>query len=480
MKSKPLVLLLGLFLFLAQNISNNTVFAAAASDSTVFSQGNYSIERRLDAANEWIYTLSDKETGSSCAIYQRGANCKSFIVALHGIQYSLIYNQYGMFRMMPWPNRTKGGKFTDSRGISQDLFTKDASGASMAENDGAGNAIHGMVRNRLWSVEEAGADSEGVFIRCYFDTDGFPVISGIFGAFRDFSVYRLKGNRLMVDSYVRNKGARAFDNCGWGFHPFFNAPALPLSGTQKGSKARCSLLLPALKIALVDNTKIPTGALQSVSSFNNGAFDFTKLKSINNVNMDTYFTDLSPEAGAGYTRTVLIDFGNRVRLQCLGSYPGYPWMVIYNPNGSSYICIEHQTEEVNGLNTKQNQISIPPDSVCTARRIQLIADDDTTTAPPTTAVSGPRKTNGSMPDNPPAQILILGKKVAFKAAPFDRPLDCVLYTVQGKRAAVLESGTSNGTVSWNLRNGAGTRVSSGVYIVKLRTGRTAVAQALLL
>jgi hypothetical protein len=110
------------------------------------------------------------------------------------------------------------------------------------------------------------------------------------------------------------------------------------------------------------------------------------LKKLSTVTVDNFFTGLKPLPDIGYTRSLLIDFGNRVRLQMLGQFPFYSWMVMYTPSGM--VCIEHQTEEVNGLNTKQRLIRIAANATSPKGRVIVVADDDTTTAyNPVTAIS---------------------------------------------------------------------------------------------
>jgi galactose mutarotase-like enzyme len=348
----------------------NNVFSSNCADTIVLSQNGYVVTKNADA-NGWIYKLSDTIAKTYIEVYQKGATIKKFIAYLNGIRYSIYSESNGVPKMMPWPNRTAGGKFTDSNGIVYDLFTQPI----MTQNDGAGNAIHGMVSERPWQVAEVGVDFEGVYIKCFFDTQGWPVISGIFGEFRDYSVYHLKGNILIFDAYTENKSNKTFWNCGWGWHPWINAPLVPLDGTQKGTRDRCYLYMPADSIAMVNSTKIPTGEIRDVYSYNNGYFNFNTPKALSSVNVDNFFTGLKPLQGTGYTRTVLIDYGNRVRIQYFGQYPFYPWMVIYTP--SNRVCIEHQTEEVNGLNTKQNLISIPPYSLSPKGRVIVVVDSDT-------------------------------------------------------------------------------------------------------
>lgn len=355
--------------------------AQATADSVVFSQGAFSVSRRNGPDGRWICTLKDGTT-SYAEVHQEGANLRTWVATVDGIPYS-VFNDLGNPKLMPWPNRTKGGRFLDAGGVERNLMVRDGQGRLLTTDDGKGNALHGMVQHRLWTVEEAGADAEGVFLRCYFDTEGFPAISALFGAFRDYTVFRLKGGRLIFDSYTQNKGEQAFRNCGWGWHPWINAPLIPRTGAQKGSRSRCSLLMPARSVALVDGALIPTGENRDVATQEGGRFDFTRMRSLAGQNYDHYFTDLQADpATPGYTRSVLVDFGNKVRVNYFAQFPFYPWMVIYLPGSPNVICIEHQTEEVNGLNTKRNLINISAGGRSPVGRVMVTVDGDTTLAMP--------------------------------------------------------------------------------------------------
>ncbi|HKP97838.1 MAG TPA: hypothetical protein VJ385_19025 [Fibrobacteria bacterium] len=361
---------------------------ARAADSLVFNQDGFTVLKRT-SGSDWTYVLTDTRAGTSLQVGQVGANIGKFIAKVNGIPYSVLHGE-GNWKLMPWPNRTKGGKFTDAKGAVRDLMITDNQGTLLTSREGNGNALHGMVKDRRWSVESFGADAEGVYLQCYFDTQGFASLEALFGAFRDHTVYRLKGNRLIIDAFTDNKSDQPFENCGWGFHPFFNAPLVPQQGAQKGSRARCALTIPAKTVALTDGAKIPIGS-EPVAAHAGGRFDFTKLRSADRNDVDHYFTDLSEESGSGYTRSALIDYGNAVRVQILGQYPFYPWMVAYIP-GREFLCIEPMTEETNGLNTKQHLIRIPARSRSPVGRILMEVDGDTTLSfkAPTALREGPR------------------------------------------------------------------------------------------
>lgn len=360
----PIYLLIGIF----------AVTWLQAQGQTVFSKGTYEITRRQDG-DEWVYTLYDNHAGSYIEVRQRGGLISKFVAAVNETQYAIFKEGRGNPKMMPWPNRVEGGKFTDSDGNTRNLLD-----AGITGNDGQGNAIHGVVQDKMWEVEEYGAGEEGVYIRCFFDAGDYSSIRDIFGSFQDYSVYTLKGNTLLIDSYTRNTSDTEFDNCGWGWHPWINAPVVPLDAPQQSSKDQCSLLMPAGSVAEIDDRKIPTGKLLNVESHDEGFYNFRNLRSVGGIDVDHFFTNLTPEPDLNYTRTVFIDYGNKVRVQFFGEYPIYPWMVIFISTRwmNDFVCIEHQTEEVNGLNTKQHLIRIPAQETGPKARIMVCADGDTT------------------------------------------------------------------------------------------------------
>jgi galactose mutarotase-like enzyme len=446
--------------------ANADILYAATADSIVFSHGTYVVSKRTDG-NGWIYHCADTAGQTYFEVFQTGGMIKKFVAFVHGVHYSVFNESNGMPKMMPWPNRTALGKFTDDSGAVQNLLAAPL----MTQSDGLGNAIHGMVSGRPWQVDSAGADSEGVFLRCFFDTQGWPVISGIFGEFRDYTVYHLRANALIIDAYTQNNGDGVFSNCGWGFHPWINAPLVPLEGSQRGSRARCSLLMPADSIAIVNSAKIPTGEMQSVASYQAGYFDFNSLKTLSTVTVDNFFTGLTPLPDIPYTRSLVIDFGNKVRLQVFGQYPFYPWMVIYTP--ANMVCVEHQTEEVNGLNTKQRLIGIPAHGQSAHGRTMFVADDDTTEVyKPTVALRGISIPLTSMTKGK-NQVFFSGSSVRVETGKSVSTVSCAVYTPNGKLVALFSRNFGRGgnhSIFWDKKDSAGRSAVRGAYIAVVKVG----------
>jgi galactose mutarotase-like enzyme len=234
-----------------------------------------------------------------------------------------------------------------------------------------------MVRNRPWEVEAIGVDKGGVYITCFFDTQNYHGIIGHFGWFRDYTEYQLKGNRLTIRAWTRNTSRKyTLANIGWGFHPWGNAPVLPLAGEQRGERRQCRILIPATQVALINEKRIPTGELRDVREYAAGAFDFSTLRQIPDAEVDHYYTGIIPVEGKPFSRSVLIDPVNKVRVQYFADYPFYPWMVLYIPQGENVACIEHQTQEVNALNTRKGLMRIYSGARSAIGRIDISVDND--------------------------------------------------------------------------------------------------------
>lgn len=438
-----------------------------AQDLTVFSSGPYKITRRT-TNGEWVYTLRDTAMGSLIEIWQRGARLDKFAATVNGIQYDLLWAGGNNWKMMPWPNRTANGRFTDEKGTTYDLL---ASGNT--ENDGVGNAIHGVVKNKMYTDEKYGLDDDGVYILCSYDTYGNSAINNIFGRFKDFSMYHLKGNVLIIDGYVTNLGTDVFENCGWGWHPQYNAPFKPVNSAQLSTKARCWFKMPADSVATVNSKMIPNG-MAYVGTFLSGQLDFRPGKQFAGIFIDHYFTALKPEPGlrdqkgSEYVRMALIDRGNKVRVQYFGEYPIQPWITIHTTTTEPFLNPEYQTMEVNGLNTKRNLIRVLPDSTSPKARIYVCADNDTTfdtyTPPFTTtkaAVWSSRIQNRGFRVDKTCRGLMIR---------FESPQDYIIemYDIKGRIAAKTSGWGADAVVKTN---------ATGTYVIKVRGTTSEMARA---
>jgi hypothetical protein len=106
-------------------------------------------------------------------------------------------------------------------------------------------------------------------------------------------------------------------------------------------------------------------------------------------------------------------------------------MVMYTP--SSMVCIEHQTEEVNGLNTKQRLIRIAANATSQKGRVIVVADDDTTTDyKPVTAIS--RNVFSDKSINPARGGVSFSSSTAVvRLEKSGTPIAGAIFTPQGRR-----------------------------------------------
>src|SRR5579871_2405273 len=73
--------------------------------------------------------------------------------------------------LFPFPNRVRDGVYT-FEGKTHRMEKLLATG----RDHGAGHAIHGLVGDKEWTVEQAHADESGATVRAYLQLDAFPDI----------------------------------------------------------------------------------------------------------------------------------------------------------------------------------------------------------------------------------------------------------------------------------------------------------------
>jgi galactose mutarotase-like enzyme len=351
--------------------------ALTNAQQTVFSKPGYSITQTTNAGG-WVYTLIDSAAKSKIEVWQKGGCLNRFNATVNALEYEILLAGGNNWKMMPWPNRTAGGKFT-ADGVTYDLLNP----LITSPNENGTNAIHGVVKDKMYTKDTLGMDSLGLYFRCFYDTEKETTINNVFDRFKDFSVYRLKGNTCIVEGYFQNLSNKVFTNGGWGWHPQFNAPFKPVGANnpQKSSKDKCVFKMPATKVALVTNM-IPTSYVD-VGTYESGKFDFRAGKAFANLFIEHYYSDLTPEPdlvdaqGTKYVRMALIDNGNKVRVQFFGEYPVQPFITLHTTTTEPFLNPEYQTMDINGLNTRKYLMSVPANQYSPRGRYLIVADGDT-------------------------------------------------------------------------------------------------------
>ncbi len=158
-------------------------------------EGRYNVETVSGINDHEQYRLIDKESGSEMIVDPVGFKIVSLKTqGVENVNYSDDYGPNGISVEFPFAGRIKGGEFM--REGEKRVLEKNEQGGQ--------NAIGGLVRDKAFKIEEIAADEEGIFIRGHFETSFLPAMQQQFGLAKLTLTYRLKGNRIFLDSVVSN------------------------------------------------------------------------------------------------------------------------------------------------------------------------------------------------------------------------------------------------------------------------------------
>lgn len=191
--------------------------------------------------------------------------------------------------LIPWPNRIAGGVYEFDGQRHQLPLTDPA----------AGNAIHGLVRWRQWSVRAHEPDRV-VMEHLLNPQPGYPFTLEL------TITYALSPDGLSVDTTARNAGDRPCP-FGAGAHPYLTLETAPVDSLR--------LMVPAATVLTSDDHGIPTGSRPTAGTED----DFRELREIGATVMDHAFTDLVRDDD-GMARAVLTDGSRALELTVDAAY----------------------------------------------------------------------------------------------------------------------------------------------------------------
>ncbi|HEX7659317.1 MAG TPA: aldose 1-epimerase family protein [Pseudonocardiaceae bacterium] len=278
-----------------------------------------------------------RHDSAHAVVTQVGAGIRAFEVA--GVPYLQTYPEDQAPPMgsgavlVPWPNRVAGGRW-EWRGETHQLTITEPA---------RGNASHGLVRRRPWSVE---SQAEG-HVRLGIDIpaeDGWPV------PLRTTIEYGLDSDGLTVRHTVRNIGDRAVP-FGLGTHPYPRVGTVPL--------ADCDLRLAATTVLPLDHaTMIPSGPAMPVSGT---TYDFRKPRSLSGVRLDTPFGGCKPAEDGLIHHSLTSRLGGGVDVW---AEPDFRWVQVFLTDGFpgqvTAIAIEPMTCPPDALNSGVDLIVLEP------------------------------------------------------------------------------------------------------------------------
>jgi aldose 1-epimerase len=230
--------------------------------------------------------------------------------------------------LVPWPNRTRAGKWTWD-GRPQQLALSEPP---------AGNAIHGLLRYTLYRPDERTADA--ITLRAVIPVQpGWPVPL-------DTSVrYAVGQGGLTVTHTVRNVGTAAVP-FGVGAHPYLRAGDSATDESELTLSAASSLPLDG---------GLPTGPLEPVA----GDLDFRDGQPLAGRDLDHAFGDCVPLEGL--VRHRLTGPGGAVELW---ADPDFGFVQVFTPDDhpdrGRAVAVEPMTCPPDALNTGAGLIHLDP------------------------------------------------------------------------------------------------------------------------
>jgi aldose 1-epimerase len=232
--------------------------------------------------------------------------------------------RYGVPIMFPWPNRIRAGRFTfGGREYQLPLPQRGP------------HAIHGVTRDRAWTVEQTGTD-DGAFCRASItigepSDDVWPFPS------RLTVEYRLHGCTLSIQAEAENIGSVSMP-MGFGIHPWFDVPF-----GSNSSRAMMQVRAPADSFWELDETLCTTGPVRPVED----GFDARPWRPIEDRFIDDVYTGLTMEDG--WFTAEIRDPANG-RSIAVRSDSAFREHVVFAPLHSDVVCLEPYTCTTDAFN----------------------------------------------------------------------------------------------------------------------------------
>lgn len=192
--------------------------------------------------------------------------------------------------LAPWPNRIRDGQYEFRGETHQVALTEPATHT----------ALHGLVRWLPWRLVDA--SESALTCECtLFAQPGYP------WSLRLRNTWSLTDEGLTGEHKVTNLSAEPAP-FGFSVHPYVEVPGVSVDQLR--------LQMPTDTRLLTDARLLPVAAV----SVKGTEFDFTTARRIGELNLDTAFTGVSPEADGGSAVTVTGPDGAGVRIWADASF----------------------------------------------------------------------------------------------------------------------------------------------------------------
>jgi aldose 1-epimerase len=256
--------------------------------------------------------------------------------------------------LFPFPNRVRAGTFTfEGRDYKMEgLLAK-------GWDRGAGQAIHGLVADKAWTVETAEGSEEGAVVRAYLQLDAFP---DIFEQYpfpcRLTITYRLREGVLEMRTEVHNQGQGALP-MGFGIHPWFPVALRPgarlpgaLADITPERRAQAQVRVPANAYWELDHL-MPTGRTFPVDT-PPGTLDVRSFRALEQNTFDDVYTQVQRRAD-GWSEAGLRDPVSGLEMYLAADNRFREW-VMYAPLNRPVVALEPYTCTTDAVNLEPQGI----------------------------------------------------------------------------------------------------------------------------
>ena len=198
------------------------------------------------------------------------------------------------------------------------------------------HAIHGLTRERAWTVEQTGTDENGAFCRASVTigeatADVWPFPS------RLTVEYRLHGRTLSMTAKAENIGTDPMP-MGFGIHPWFDLPF-----GSNSSRAEMEIRAPASGFWELDETLCTTGPVRPISD----GIDLRDWSPIRERFTDDVYTGLTLKDG--WFTAEIRDPANG-RSIAVRSDSAFREHVVFAPLHAPLVCLEPYTCTTDAVN----------------------------------------------------------------------------------------------------------------------------------
>jgi aldose 1-epimerase len=259
--------------------------------------------------------------------------------------------RFGLPILFPFPNRVRDGRFTfEGKSCFMDkLLAKGWDG-------GAGQAIHGLVADQPWKLEQLSAGEHGAFGTCALELDSVPDIFEQYPFPCRLQVtYRLLDGVLHLEAEVHNHGDGDLP-MGFGIHPWFPVALDPgarlpaaVAGHTKAQRATAEVHVPTDSLWELDHL-MPTGRVTPLSGWE----DLRTFKPLEDHFFDTVFTGVIKGAD-GWSEGGLRDPVSGLEWYQAADDAFREW-VLYAPRERSVVALEPYTCTTDAVNLEPKGI----------------------------------------------------------------------------------------------------------------------------